>query len=178
MAYWYYSYLIMLNIRPYEQSAGGYCGPACLKMVLGYFGIRKSERALIALTGATSKDGVGAAGLLKAAKALGFTGFMKDSATFVDIRNYVLRKKIPIIVDWFSEDEGHYSVIMDINEGRIVFADPEFGRRRTMPLAVFRRVWFDYVPNVPKKKSDFVIRRMVAIFPSRQGNKSVLRSPR
>lgn len=168
----------MLNIRPYEQSAGGYCGPACLKMVFGYFGVRKSERAFTALTGATSKDGVGAAGLLRAARALGFTGFVKDSATFADMRNYVLRKKIPVIVDWFSEDEGHYSVIMDINERRIVFADPEFGRRRTMPLAVFKRVWFDYVPNVPKKKSDFVIRRMVAVFPAFRGGTRAVRLPR
>lgn len=155
----------MLKVSPFEQSAHGYCGPACLKMVLEYFGVKKSERELVRLTGATQTNGIGAKGLLKAARGIGFRGFVKDYATFVDLRTYAVRRKIPVIVDWFSEDDGHYSVVMGIDRKRIVLADPEFGRRRAFPLSVFRRVWFDYVPDAPRRKNDFVIRRMIAVYP-------------
>ena len=155
----------MLRVPLFEQSAHGYCGPACLKMVLGYFGVKKSERELVRLTGATQKSGIGARGLLKAARQLGFRGFAKDSATFGDLRNCVMRRRIPVIVDWFSEDDGHYSVVVGIDRERIVLADPENGRRRAMPLSVFRRVWFDYVPDAPRKPGDFVVRRLIVFRP-------------
>ena len=155
----------MLKFVPFAQSAHGYCGPACLKMVFGYFGVKESERELVRLSGATRRHGVGAAGLLKAAKALGFHGFVKDYATFADLRRYVLRRRIPVIVDWFSENDGHYSVVVGIDRRKICLADPEFGRIRAMPFPAFRRVWFDFVPDVPRKKSDFVIRRMIAVYP-------------
>lgn len=158
----------MLKVRPLEQSAHGYCGPACLKMVLGYFGVKKSERELVRLTGATRKHGVDAVGLLKTARALGFRGFAKDYATFADLRRYILKRRVPVIVDWFSEDDGHYSVVAHVDRRNIYLCDPEFGRRRAMPLTTFRRVWFDYVPDAPRTKNDFVIRRMIVLL-SREG---------
>lgn len=155
----------MLKVPPFEQSAHGYCGPACLKMVFGYFGVKKSEREFVRLSGATQKHGVGAAGLLKAARALGFRGFVKDYATFADLGRYVLRRRIPVVVDWFSVDDGHYSVVAHLDRKNIYLVDPEFGRRRAMPLMTFRRVWFDFIPDVPQKKSSFVIRRMIVVMP-------------
>lgn len=161
---------LMLPIHPYEQSANGYCGPVCLKMVLGYFGVKKSERELVRLTGATQKLGVDAKGLLKAARYLGFRGLIKDFATFGDIRRYVLTQKIPIIIDWFSVDDGHYAVVVHLNQKRIYLADPEFGRVRSFPLNTFRRVWFDFIPDVPQRKSDFTVRRMIAIMTDQKGH--------
>ena len=71
----------MLKLKPYIQTTG-YCGPASLKMVLEFYGVKKSEKELAKLSGATHKAGVNPAGLLKAANKLGFKGFIKDYATF------------------------------------------------------------------------------------------------
>ncbi len=55
----------MLPIKPFLQTSG-LCGPACLKIALEYFGVKKTEK-------------------------------------YID-------KKIPVIVDWFSRNDRHYSV--------------------------------------------------------------------
>ena len=44
---------MVLHVKPYEQSRG-HCGPASLKMELGYFGVEQSERRLAQLSGSTN----------------------------------------------------------------------------------------------------------------------------
>lgn len=121
---------------------------------------------LARLSGANREFGVDAAGLIKAAKACGFRAFSRDHATFADIRRYVIQKKMPIIVDWFSTDEGHYSVVVHIDKRFIYLQDPELGKVRKMKREDFRRVWFDFSTNYMKKKSDLQLRRIIVIVPS------------
>jgi len=151
----------MLPVKPYRQQSG-YCGPASLKMVLAYFGVNKSERELGRLSGCTSRWGTPGEGLLAAARKLGFEGKIIDHADIGDLRAYV-KKKIPVIVDWFSTDEGHYSVVVDVTRTHLVLQDPEFGRTRSMTHADFKRVWFDFPGDYLKTKSDIRIRRMIVI---------------
>lgn len=153
----------MLNVKPFRQSPA-YCGPACLKMVLEYYGIKKNEKELAKLSGATPQEGIDAKGLVKAAKALGFKAFFKDFSEIKDIRSYVLEKKIPVIVDWFSADDGHYSVTVDIDKDNIYLQDPELGAIRKMDLETFKRVWFDFSGNFLKSKDQIVIRRMIVVY--------------
>ena len=109
----------MLKLKPFEQKPG-YCGPASLKAVLSYFGVEKGEMSLVRLSKCSKDKGVEAENLLRAAKKLGFKGFIKDYSDFKDVKKF-LKKKIPVIVDWFSVDEGHYSVIVGINDKKIFF---------------------------------------------------------
>lgn len=153
----------MLNVKPFRQSSG-YCGPACLKMVLEYYGIKKSESELAKLSGCTSHKGVGVEGLLKAAKALGFKSSFKDFSDIQDIRKYVIDKKIPVIVDWFSTDDGHYSVVVGIDKNNIYLQDPELGGLRTIDIPTFKRIWFDFISDFLRSKDDMIIRRMIAIY--------------
>jgi len=153
----------MLNIKPFRQSSG-FCGPACLKMVLDYYGVKKSEKELAKLSAATPGKGVGAEGLLKTAKELGFKGFVKDFSNLHDIRIYALNKKIPVIVDWFSATDGHYSVVVHIDQEKIYLQDPDLGRLRTMNLDTFKRVWFDFLGDFLRSKDDIIIRRMIVIY--------------
>ena len=83
----------MLNIKPFMQKSG-YCGPASLKMILNFYGLNKTEKELAKLTGASKSKGVGAEGILKAARKLGFKGFYKDFSSFDDIK-----KRIPSLPD-------------------------------------------------------------------------------
>ncbi len=105
----------MLEVKPFKQKPG-YCGPACLKMISYYYGIKKSEKEIVKLCECTPSKGVGAKDLVKAAKKLGLEGFVQDDATIKHLRYYIHDKEVPVIVAWFSSDEGHYSVAVDIDK--------------------------------------------------------------
>lgn len=151
----------MLKIKPYLQSPG-YCGPASLKMVLEYFGIEKSERTLGKMTGCTKKAGTSALRIIEIAKQLGLKAFIKDFAEIEDIRKFI-GKKIPVIVAWFSVDDGHYSVVVGIDNKTIYLQDPEIGKIRPIELKIFKRIWLDFHGDFLKAKEDIVIRRMIVI---------------
>jgi predicted double-glycine peptidase len=152
----------MLNIKPYRQKPG-LCGPASLKMVLEYYGIEKTEDELALMAGYMPTEGTKSEGLIKAARDLGLKAFQKDLSEIKDLKECV-DKKIPAIVDWFSTDEGHYSVIVDIDDKNIYMLDPELGNLRTFDVEIFKRVWFDFAGDYLKSKDDIIIRRMLAIY--------------
>ena len=152
----------MIKLKPFQQSTG-YCGPAVLKMILDFYGVKKTEKELVKLSGATREHGVEAPALLRAAKKLGFKGFIKDFSSLEDIKKYI-HKNIPVIVDWFSVDDGHYSVVVGMDKKFIYLNDPELGRVRKLELKVFKRVWFDYKSDFPVSPRDFIIRRMMVIY--------------
>lgn len=151
---------IMLRIKPYKQSPA-HCGPVSLKMVLEYYGTRVSKKQIAKLAG-TDRDGTRAQGLVKAAKHFGYTARVKDDADISDIE-HCLKKKIPVIVAWFAENEGHYSVVVGLKKGKIYLQDPEVGKTRSLPLPTFKRVWFDFRGDYLKSKKDIVIRRMIVV---------------
>lgn len=153
----------MLKLIQFKQSPSC-CGPASLKIVLNYYGIYLSEKKLAKLSGCTLAKGTRAESLLKVAKSLGFNGLIKDFAEIKDIKNYVINKKIPVIVAWFSVDDGHYSVVADIDKEHIYLQDPEFGKLVKMKINKFKRVWFDFDGNYLKAKKNVIIRRMIAIY--------------
>ncbi len=154
----------MLKIKPYEQTAGlSSCGPVSLKMVLEFYGIKESEKKLVKICGSTARRGTGAEGFRKAARYFGFKIFIKEFTDFSDIIFY-LKKKIPVIVDWFSTDEGHYSVAVGLDQKYIYLADPEFGKIKKMPKDVFRRVWFDFSGPYLKRKEDLILRRVIVFY--------------
>lgn len=155
----------MLNVKPYKQRPG-MCGPASLKMVLASFGVKASEARIARLSECAPARGVSARGLITAARRFGMTGLVKDFATLADIRRYVVNRRIPVIVDWFSTDDGHYSVVVNITRTHIVLQDPEIGRTRTMDLRTFTRVWFDFPGQALRSRDDLHIRRMIVIFPN------------
>lgn len=153
----------MLELKPFRQKPGR-CGPACLKMVTCYYGIKKSEKELVKLCGCKPSKGVGAKGLINAAKKLGLEGFIKDFSEIKDIKYYVHQKEIPVIVDWFSHDEGHYSVVADIDKENIYIQDPGLGYLRAMKIKQFKRVWFDFSGGFLKSKDDIILRRIIVIY--------------
>jgi len=132
-------------------------------MVLEYYGKKIDEKELAKLSGCKPSMGTTGEGLLKAVKKLGFRGFIKDFSEIKDIKKYVLQKKIPVIVDWFSTDEGHYSSVVDINQENIYLQDSELRGIRTMKIKTFRRVWFDFSGDVLHSKDEIIIRRMIVI---------------
>lgn len=153
----------LLPLKPYRQRPG-FCGPASLKIVLEYYGVSKSEDALAQLAGATQKHGVDATGIIRAAHSLGFVASITDNATLEDIAGY-LERKIPLIVDWFSQDDGHYSVVAGMDETNIYLEDPELGHQRALTRAAFQTVWFDFPGEFIGTKDDLILRRIIIVRP-------------
>ena len=150
----------MLNIKPFKQTPG-FCGPACLKIVLNYYGVEKTETELAKLLNFDVKKGTPAKDFLEVANKLGFKAEIKDNSSFEDIKKY-LRKKIPVIVDWFLNDEGHYSVVAGIDNENIYLQDPNLGHLRAMKLETFYRIWFDF-PGDFLNKDNLILRRIIVI---------------
>jgi predicted double-glycine peptidase/predicted deacylase len=152
----------MLNITPFRQKPG-YCGPASLKMVLDFLGVKITEKRLAIISGCTKSGGIGADGLVQAAQKLGLRARVKDFSDLKDIDEWVNRKKIPVIVDWFAFEGGHYSVVSGIDKENIYLEDPSLGHRRAMKLTTFKRLWFDFPNDCLKSKNELIIRRMIVI---------------
>lgn len=154
----------MLNIIPIRQKKNYWCGPASLKMVLKYYNIEAKESDLAKQAKASKDTGVTAENLVQAAKSYGLTGFVKKQAEFSDIYHYVLDRRIPIIVDWFQIDDGHYSIVTDITKKHIYLADPYIGQLISYKLSEFYRIWFDFPGPYLAKKEDLILRQAIIIY--------------
>ncbi len=152
----------MLKIKPFRQKSG-LCGPATLKMVLSYYGVDKSEEQIARDTNCDPELGIEASRMLDYAHDLGFVGYIQDDSTLEDLERLVVEEQTPVIVDWFSEDDGHYSVVVDIDGENIYLLDPELGYVRAMRRGKFFRVWFDFPGEYIRAGDDLTIRRMIVI---------------
>ena len=177
----YYKYiktmLKMIKIKPFQETLGiSMCGPASLKIVLGCYGIEKSEKELAKLCRHNKNLGVDDEKIKKAAESLGFKVRIKNNSNFKDIESW-LNKKVPVIVNWFtkgrqaySESEvadGHYSVVAGLDEKHIYLQDPEIGKIRKLKRDDFMRVWFDFKGEYIKS-NELIVRQIIAIFKYKQ----------
>lgn len=151
----------MLSVKPYQEKPG-FCGITSLKMVLDYFGCDISEKKLIELTGATPQKGTSGIAIKAAAEALRFSAEIIDRADFKDIQLWLV-KKVPPIVDWFHEGDGHYSVAVALDKNYIYLQDPEIAGIRKMKKAEFKTVWFDFEGDFIRTKNDLILRRLIVI---------------
>lgn len=151
---------------PVEREQPGLCGPYALRAVLKFHGDRVSIATLTQLCRATRARGTTPERLAAAARARGFRTRVNAWADFDGLAGS-LRRGLPPIVLWFSEDEGHYSAVAGLDRTSIALADPELGRVRKMPRNVFRRVWFDFSTSGPEKTSRLYARWMLVVEPKK-----------
>ena len=150
----------MLRNSVFQQKEGT-CGPASLKIVLHHFGIEISEKQLIKDC-ENSSVGVESDILLKIAKKYGLKGKLIKNATFKNIKKF-LKKNQAIIVEWFSEDDGHYSIVSRIDNENIYLIDPELGHLRAIRKEKFKRIWFTFPGKFMKTKNDLKLREMIVL---------------
>ncbi len=148
-----------IPIKPHRQ-APSYCGPACLKMIFSHHGLSKDEKHIGKIAGTTFEHGTSLAGMKKAAEYFGFVFAHKDKSTFADIKR-LLDKDVAPIVDWFSVDEGHYSVVVGLDDKKIYLQDPETGGKRAIDRQTFYRVWFDFHGDYIKDPKKIYLRRLI-----------------
>ena len=164
---------IILKVKPFQETLrADMCGPASLKIVLGYYGIEKTEKELAKMAGWKKGLGIDDKGIKKVAEKLGFKVKIKNNSSFKDIEKW-LKKEVPVIVDWFTKGrtycgdsdtpDGHYSVVMGLDDEFIYLQDPELGSMRKIERNSFMRVWFDFKGEYLKPK-ELIIRQIIAVY--------------
>ncbi|MSU54295.1 MAG: hypothetical protein EXS48_00445 [Candidatus Staskawiczbacteria bacterium] len=162
----------LLPVKPFQETLfKSMCGPASLKMVFDYYGIEKSEEEIAKLAGTTDDLGTDDQGIKKAAEELGFTVEIKNESSFEDIQVY-LSKKTPVIVNWFTRGridyddsqvpDGHYSVVVGLDDEFIYLQDPEIGKLRKIERDDFMKVWFDFTGEYIKP-DELIVRQLIAV---------------
>ena len=163
---------ILLDVKPFQETLNAdMCGPASLKIVLEYYGINKPEDELAQLCKFKKGLGVNDKGIKTAVEKLGFKVVIKNNSSFKDIEKW-LKRGVPVIVNWFTRGrtdygdssvaDGHYSVVMGLDDDFIHLQDPELGAMRKIERNDFMRVWFDF-KGESLKPNELIIRQIIAI---------------
>ena len=164
---------IMLKVKSFQEKLNcSYCGPASLKILFSYYGIDKTEKELAKMTGWDKELGVNDKGIKNAAERLGFKVEIKNNSNFKDIEKW-LKRSVPVIVDWFTRGkadyndsdvaDGHYSVVMGLDDKFIYIQDPEIGKMRKLEIEDFMMVWFDFTGKY-LKPNELIIRQIIVIY--------------
>lgn len=164
----------LLPVKPFQETLhGGFCGPAVIKMVLDYYGIERTESEIAFMANKDDDLGISDQDIKRVLESFDLKVEVKNFASFEDIQD-ALDKDAPIIVDWmtrgradYDEDDladGHYSVVVGLDEENIYLQDPEVGRLRKFLKKDFIRVWFDFTSDHLEKWEDLVIRQMIGVY--------------
>ncbi|OHA01594.1 MAG: hypothetical protein A3C12_00620 [Candidatus Sungbacteria bacterium RIFCSPHIGHO2_02_FULL_49_20] len=168
----------LLPVKSFQETLrGGYCGPANLKMVLGYWGINKSEEEVAIACNRDPELGTDEASLKKAAESYGLKVEIENNASFDSIQRW-LDRRVPVIVNWFTRGrsdygdeevpDGHYSTVVGLDDTYIYLQDPEIGGLRKLERDDFMRVWFDFKPAHITSWDDMIIRQLIAMYPTKR----------
>lgn len=164
----------LLQIKPFQETLNeSMCGPACFKMILSYWNIEKTEAECAVLLNHNTDLGVTDINFINAVKSLNLSCEIKNNSSFGDIQDY-LNKKIPLIINWFTSGrsdyndsnvpDGHYSIVVGIDDKNIYLQDPEIGKLRKISRDDFYKVWFDFSTDHITKWNDMIIRQIIAIY--------------
>lgn len=176
----------MLPISPIGQLPG-HCGPASLRMVLHYYGIYPSDKELASRAKASTSKGTSPPNMVKAARSYGLNAKWIQNSSFAQINSF-LKKKIPVIVDWYAVDDenvvhntylggdsigppdGHYCVVVGLDSKNIFLADPEYVKIRKVSRKIFYQNWFDFSADFIRTKKDLHLRGIIIIEPRKKKN--------
>jgi predicted double-glycine peptidase len=131
----------------------GFCGPACLKSILHFYNTHEELEDIAKNIGATEEHGIEAEDLLSGAKKYNLKGYIKNNSSFKEVEK-LLKENYQIIVEWFSNDDSHYSVVSDINDTEIEIMDPSVGEYKIITQKEFAPIWFTFPKDNHKKPVD------------------------
>jgi predicted double-glycine peptidase len=125
-------------------------------MILNFYGLKKSEKEIAKLIGATRKNGCTPEQILIGVEKLGFNSYYKKNSNVNELKD-LLDKNIPVIIYWTKNKEGHYSVVCGIENDKILVADPRMKKKIFLGSKDFLERWKDL--DSKDKKEIIVILR-------------------
>lgn len=119
---------IQLNYFTQEKEYA--CGPACLRMIFGYYGKKFSEAEMTERCGCTPARGTSHSSLIKTIRGEGLRCSAKTNSSKNDLLACMKRENL-IIINYLDliDNEGHYAVITGYSSEKDAFmlADPFCG---------------------------------------------------
>jgi len=140
-----------------------WCGPACLQMVVGSYGLRIPQSKLAKLARTNNRFGTSRFRMAVTARRLGMATLEKHNSRLEDIRR-ALANKQRVIVNFRepSDNEQHYAGVESINKSQIILRDPWNGPRLKLAIKDFYRRWTIQTLNGGKP------RWLLSIYPTKK----------
>lgn len=135
----------MMQIPFYKQETGYTCGAASMRMVLEYFGVKRSESQIAKLMKTNKVRGTWLRYFPRIAEKYKLNYVVKRNASIADLRR--LHKKGYAIIVCYSPGRtddyttDHYSVVNSINAESIHLLDPYSGPKQKYSLTYFKKMW-------------------------------------
>jgi ATP-binding cassette subfamily B protein len=135
-----------LEVPFFRQQEANTCGPACLRMVLGYYGVQASEHEVARDCG-TTIIGTDRRGLVVAAIHRGLAARSEDRVTCDDLEDYVKRRAPVIAVVDPDKLYGrlpnfpHSVVLVGIDADTVAYHDPARGPNLAVSRSHFAQAW-------------------------------------
>ena len=132
----------MQKIQYFKQEKPWTCGPACMRMVLGFFGIKKSEAVLAKLLARVGEPGTPNRALVELAEKLKLDYVVQRNASLIDLKR-VIADGFVVVVGYFDQIEhvGHFAVVKSLSKKKIVLLDPWYGAKCAFSNGDFVRTW-------------------------------------
>ena len=140
----------MLKVPYFKQNRDYTCGPACLRMVLAYYGIRQDEVTLSVLCG-TDISGTALEDLVNAAQRFNLSAERVRATGLAKVKEW-LAQDIPLIahvdaVRLYEQADpiplGHLVVVLRANE-HVILHDPAVGASQKIEHKTFDAAWQVY----------------------------------
>lgn len=122
---------MILKVKPIKQLEN-HCGPACVKMILQIFEIKKNQKELGELCNIT-ETGVAPTAIVRCFKKYGIHSSYKHYPGIrKTIEEYLEEYKHPIIIG----TEEHYMLVIGYNDKNFILIDPADGRQSSIAKEV------------------------------------------
>ena len=122
----------------YKQEFWFSCFATCMKMVLEYYGVIKSERDLRVFLKTTPSYGTIWEIAEREIKGMGFELIWKKFWSLEEL-NLLIKQPVPVIVGIWSKEEAdkHAVVVVDVSGNTVTLIDPEYGELVNMDKTKF-----------------------------------------
>lgn len=153
-----------MKIKPLTQPDESACGPTSVLMASNYLGLNRSFENIAKTSQYIERDGLSDDDLVETLVKLGFSVRQKDSVRWSELKNANTDKSV-VIVSWMLDGYiGHFSVVDDVTDDKIVLAEPQSGKLVTFEKIKFMRLWMGYDDMwYPIKNTDIKLRWMCVV---------------
>ncbi len=135
-----------LQLTPFKQEHPHTCLPACIRMVLAYWGRDYAESELAQVCGAIPVWGTLPSDAVEGLTSLGYHALWFEYATLERLLA-LLAQSWPVITFLRASDLPHgraglHAIVLEgIEADKAVYVDPALGTELRMPLADFLTAW-------------------------------------
>ncbi|MCR4334590.1 MAG: C39 family peptidase [Patescibacteria group bacterium] len=128
---------------PYRsQNNHFYCAPASLQMLFEFFGVYKTQNDIAKKLNTNPQKGTEDKSIIDFVTKQGFFCYVNQDSTLEEIDDFI-KKGHPVIVNFIepSQDEGHYALVVGMDEEEIILNDPWNGKGFKMTKKDFKKRW-------------------------------------